>query len=165
MVLADGEGFGAGAHVTTEMALAEIFRLEHGTALDVGCGAGLLSLAWALLGKGRVRGIDVDTRAVAQARRSAHLNPGVEIEFAIAEIGRLRHDLDVDVLLANLPRPGHDALLGHDLRPRALLVTGMGRRDTDEVCEAWRARDLRTHAASRRGRWHLRVLKAEAAPE
>lgn len=162
LVLAAGEAFGAHQHDTTRMALAGIPDLPDGAAMDVGCGAGLLALAWAALGKGPVTGIDIDAAAIAQARDSAErTETRSQVDFERTEIGRLDPALLASsVLLANLPSPGHHALLAHEVRPPALLLAGVARDEARSLLSAWRERGLHPRGASRSGRRELWVLRS-----
>ena len=71
-----GIAFGSGSHATTRMCLE---ALEHWaapgkTALDLGCGSGILGIAALLLDCAQVRGCDIDPKAPDAARRNAALN-------------------------------------------------------------------------------------------
>ena len=67
-----GMAFGTASHPTTRMCLELV---EHhvragSTVLDVGCGTGILAIAAAKLGAGRVQAIDIDSGAIQVARRN-----------------------------------------------------------------------------------------------
>jgi methylase of polypeptide subunit release factors len=86
--------------------------------LDIGTGSGVLAVLAAKAG-GRVEATDTDPRAIAAARRNAHLN-GVEIGFRLGSLFAGLPDR-YDVILANLPNeivpPAHLAGLdGADAR-------------------------------------------------
>jgi len=111
LVQAAGGGFGPGDHPTTVMCLSALDQLPSGDAIDVGCGSGLLTQAWARLGRGRVLAIDLDPLAVSQTRASAHL-AGVEamVETRRQAIETLRPAALANVtLLANIPAAAHHA--------------------------------------------------------
>ncbi|MEQ1566909.1 MAG: 50S ribosomal protein L11 methyltransferase [Myxococcota bacterium] len=76
LVIEPGQGFGTGLHPSTRMALRLLLGAAPaagGTALDVGCGSGVLALAAARLGLDAY-GIDVEASAVRDAERNAALN-------------------------------------------------------------------------------------------
>ncbi len=71
-----GPAFGTGAHPTTQLCLRALERhLKPGIALlDLGAGSGILSIAAAKLGAGRVLALDTDPEAVRVARGNVHHN-------------------------------------------------------------------------------------------
>jgi ribosomal protein L11 methyltransferase len=164
--LAAGDGFGAFAHETTALALGLLGALPDGPALDAGCGAGLLGIAWAASGKGHAECVDVDPAAVAQARASVRLSgQGERAQVARREIATLgAADLRGRVVLANLPAPGHEALLGVRARPRAALLAGARRHELRAIVGEWWARGYRPRAASRSGRWEAWVVLYDRTP-
>jgi len=162
LVESPGEGFGPLAHPSTDACLSLMSVLPAGAAVDVGCGSGLLTQAWAAMDYGPVRGIDVDPHAVAHARRTlaaAGRSAGVRIDRAA--IATLPADaLEGRVLLANLPPVAHSALVGRMRRPpRAALVAGMRRGDTAAVLDGYAELGLRPVAARIFGRWTAWVLE------
>jgi ribosomal protein L11 methyltransferase len=71
-----GMAFGTGQHPTTAMCLAELERLVFpgSRVLDLGCGSGILGIAAALHGAGRVVALDTDPLAVKAAAENAEAN-------------------------------------------------------------------------------------------
>jgi len=112
-----GQGFGTGHHPTTRAVLDELVAVAPAcrTALDVGCGSGILALAAARLGLS-ARGLDVDPDAVAEARRNAERN-GLPVAFATTPVAELA--AGADLVLANL----HAEVLG-PLAPELARLTG-----------------------------------------
>lgn len=163
VVQVPGPAFGGADHATTLMCLAALPMLPPAPGLDVGCGAGLLALAWARLSGLPVQAVDLDPDAVRQTRASAACcGPHVRVH---ARRGAVEH-LDPGVaagrvLLANLPAPAHRALLGRlDTAPRAAVLSGLRPAEADDVLTAWRRRGLRLRRRSRRGRFECLVLGA-----
>jgi ribosomal protein L11 methyltransferase len=119
VVIDPGRAFGTGAHPTTRLCLELVHELPRGSALDVGCGSGVLAIAAAKLGFRPVRAVDSDPIAVEAARRNANTNRA-DVEVAVADA--LSDSLPTaDVVLANISLAAIEALA-----PRvdcAVLVT------------------------------------------
>jgi ribosomal protein L11 methyltransferase len=118
-----GMAFGTGLHPTTQMclvALEELIRPEA-TVLDLGTGSGILAIAAARLGAGRVLAVDNDPVAVKTARGNVVIN-GVQeavsvVGGSLADVPGRYHLVVVNILakvivemmqegLANRVRPG-----------------------------------------------------------
>ena len=99
--LEPGRVFGDGAHPTTRMALAEVVArvAPGGSVLDVGCGSGVLAVAAARLGAGRVVAVDVDPDAVAVTLANAARN-GVAVEVSCTPVAEVPGRFDL--VVANL---------------------------------------------------------------
>jgi ribosomal protein L11 methyltransferase len=73
-----GMAFGSGAHPSTRLCLRALLRylrtLRSATVVDVGTGSGILAIAAARLGAGRVWARDVDPVAVVVARQNVLAN-------------------------------------------------------------------------------------------
>ncbi|MCB9687212.1 MAG: 50S ribosomal protein L11 methyltransferase [Alphaproteobacteria bacterium] len=100
LIVEPGQGFGTGEHPTTVQALRAVDALADGrrTALDVGCGSGILAIAAARLGLS-ARGIDVEEPAIRDAIRNAEAN-GVVVAFDTTPVAELTDP--ADLVLANL---------------------------------------------------------------
>src|SRR5205814_10292068 len=68
-----GLAFGTGSHPTTRLVLEFLDRTMRGgeRVLDYGCGSGILAIAAAKLGAGRVDAVDVDPTAIGVTRDNA----------------------------------------------------------------------------------------------
>lgn len=80
-----GMAFGTGTHPTTRMcvALIEQYLKKNDAFLDVGTGSGILMIAAAKLGAGKIWGIDNDAAAVDIARQNLIQNQIPESAFKI----------------------------------------------------------------------------------
>ncbi|MDR0519103.1 MAG: 50S ribosomal protein L11 methyltransferase [Clostridiales Family XIII bacterium] len=101
-----GMAFGTGTHETTAMCLAELERTLRPSmsVLDIGAGSGILSIAAAMLGAGRVTAVEYDADAAASAAGNLALN-GVEgrVELIEGDIRELAEKLGrYDIVAANL---------------------------------------------------------------
>lgn len=99
LVIEPGSGFGTGDHPTTRQALLLFQQLDMPatTALDIGCGSGILALAAARAGW-TVHGTDIEEPALANARRNAEMN-GLVATFDTAQPHALA---PADLVFANL---------------------------------------------------------------
>lgn len=139
LVIVPGEGFGTVPHPTTAMCLAAIDTAPSAPAWDLGCGAGLLSQAWATRHRCPVHAVEVEPHAAAQARASfaaAGLADVVTLHHRTAE--QLAPTVGGRVMLANLPPIAHRSIAPHITgRPRWVVVSGMRERDRAQVCDLY----------------------------
>lgn len=105
-----GWSFGTGGHETTRLcikAIEELFRQSKlNRVLDIGCGSGILSIVSSLLGAEKVKGIDLDSSIVDEARSNALANShsGL-IEFSIESLSDLKdkyHLVTANILLKTI---------------------------------------------------------------
>ncbi|MCL2213526.1 MAG: 50S ribosomal protein L11 methyltransferase [Oscillospiraceae bacterium] len=83
-----GMAFGTGTHESTRLALLLLERhMQVGMdMLDIGTGSGILAIAAAKLGAGRVVGCDIDPQAVKAAAGNARANGESGIHFTTADL-------------------------------------------------------------------------------
>lgn len=100
-----GMAFGTGTHQTTRLCIRALEKsfTDASSAprmvLDVGIGSGILSIAAAKLGARRVTGIDVDQRAIDNARKNIRINRmGRRIRVKKTTITHIREQFDVVVV-------------------------------------------------------------------
>jgi ribosomal protein L11 methyltransferase len=100
VTLDPGLAFGTGSHPTTRLVLRFLERCVAGgeRVLDYGCGSGILAIAAAKLGAGRVSATDIDPGAVETANANAVANR-VALDLSVPQ------DLDpglFDIVVANI---------------------------------------------------------------
>jgi len=95
-----GLAFGTGSHPTTRLCLEWLHETLGGgeTVLDYGCGSGILAIAAAKFGAGRVVGVDVDPQAVRASESNARQN---DVAAVFVEPGALPPAAN-DVVVANI---------------------------------------------------------------
>jgi ribosomal protein L11 methyltransferase len=135
-----GLAFGTGSHPTTRLCLRWLDdQLAGGeTLLDYGCGSGILAIAAAKLGAGRVDGVDIDAQAVTASRDNAALNE-VAAHFCLpGELAPGQYDIVVANILTN-PLKGMAPLLAGRVRAGGRLVlSGILAEQADEVMAVYR---------------------------
>lgn len=107
VTLDPGMAFGTGTHGTTYTCLAALAEwLRPGMAVcDVGTGSGILAIAAAKLGAGRLVATDNDDLAVRVARENANLNGVADrIDFRVSDL-LAGVDGPFDLILANILAP------------------------------------------------------------
>lgn len=135
LILDPGMAFGTGSHPTTRLCLEWLERnVEPGVSvLDYGCGSGILAIAAARLGAGRVAGVDIDPQAVEAANANAERN-GVGAEFAdSADALAGEYDLVVANILSNPLRVLAPAICAHVRSGGRLALSGILREQAEEI--------------------------------
>jgi ribosomal protein L11 methyltransferase len=139
LVVDPGLAFGTGSHPTTRLCLQWLdTHIEGGERLiDYGCGSGILAIAAAKLGAGRVVGVDIDPQAVAASRENARRN-GVEASFRQADETLLDlADCLVANILANPLRVLAPALSRHVRPGGRIVLSGILADQAQEVKDAY----------------------------
>ncbi len=127
----DGESaWGFGAHPSSSLAISLLLGLYQERApnpqrvLDVGCGAGVLSICCARMGAREVRGIDINPAAPRVAALNAADNDAGSCRFDTTPLAGIAGCYDL--VIANLPSPEIQIELSAPLAARArggLLIT------------------------------------------
>ena len=130
-----GMAFGTGSHPTTRLCLEWLERQVSAdcSVLDYGCGSGILAIAAARLGAGKVAGVDIDPQAVEAANANAERN-GVSALFAdSAEPVAGDYDLVVANILSNPLRVLAPAICAHVRSGGRLALSGILREQAEEI--------------------------------
>lgn len=170
ITLDPGLAFGTGHHPTTRLCLEELERLVRpgDAVLDVGCGAGILSIAAAQLGASRILALDIDAAAIQSTRRNARLS-GVSRRIRVQRGSLpLSPPQQFDVIAANISAKVICLLAPHlrlALAPRGtLLASGILAERRDEVVQRLRDAGLRIASQRQDGDWVALTARAVAAP-
>jgi ribosomal protein L11 methyltransferase len=136
-----GLAFGSGTHATTRMCLRWIATHAQDVSrdtrvLDYGCGSGILAIAAAMHGAGRVDAVDIDPAAWGATRDNARTN---HVDVTVGAPDRV-HGRAYDIVLANIlatPLKLLAPVLGAHLDRRAgsqLVLSGILARQADDMC-------------------------------
>jgi ribosomal protein L11 methyltransferase len=133
IVLNPGMAFGTGLHESTRLCLHALSDYVRGgeTVLDIGTGSGILAIAAAKLGAGRVIAVDNDPLSCAVAGENVRHN-GVQVEVRCADLFEGNSER-ADVIVMNITAPVVARALGParaHLRPAGVLIAS-GFVDTD----------------------------------
>lgn len=154
LILDPGMAFGTGSHPTTRLCLEwlECVVTDQASVLDYGCGSGILAIAAARLGAGRVAGVDIDPHAVLAARANAERN-GVTALFAdsTAPVAG-QYDLVVANILSNPLRVLAPAICAHVRSGGQLALSGILREQAEEIIDIY-AQWLPMQVADTREDW------------
>jgi ribosomal protein L11 methyltransferase len=169
IIIDPGQAFGTGQHQTTRLCLLYLQALADAghlpsSMLDVGCGTGILSLAFLRLGGSLACALDLDPLALEAARHNAALNRQDNLRLSSARLEDI--DQKFPLLCANLTAFELCRLaspLSHALQPSGcLLASGMLNRQKDMVEDAMRSQGLSLQTADSLGEWSGMVFRKEA---
>jgi ribosomal protein L11 methyltransferase len=163
-----GMAFGTGTHPTTRLCLRALEKAFADASyvpravLDVGIGSGILSIAAAKLGARRVVGIDVDQRAIDNARRNIRMNRmGRRIRVKKATISHIGEQFNVAV--ANIDASSIEEmryqLVDRVLPGGTLLLSGLLDGEVDFARRLFSNGPFAPVAVSIEGGWACVVLK------
>jgi ribosomal protein L11 methyltransferase len=131
ITLDPGQAFGTGLHPTTQLSLAAIEELVRpgASVLDIGTGSGILAIAAAKIGAGRVVALDSDPVAVDAARRNVAANrvadKTVVSEGSLAEVTGLYDVVVVNIVLRTILELLKHGLLAHAKPGGHLVLAGI----------------------------------------
>jgi ribosomal protein L11 methyltransferase len=158
LVIPASAAFGTGEHATTAMSLRLLERLsckwEKGWSLaDLGTGSGILALAAKRFGAGRVTGIDLDPRAISIAKANARLNKIDNVDFQLGDVRRWKPGAGWDVIAANLYNELLISVASKLNRSNWLILSGVLRRQEDELLRVLQKDNMEIASVKRRGKW------------
>jgi ribosomal protein L11 methyltransferase len=163
--------FGSGEHATTQGCLRAISALPRGgrprSALDMGCGSGILSFALAKLRHIPVVGVDIDRLSVEIATENARLNRVHKLVRLYAANGyaaaAVRKAGRFDLIVANILARPLARMAPHVRRRLApagqVILSGLLHRQEPMVINAHRAQGLRLVRRYRLGDWSALVMR------
>jgi ribosomal protein L11 methyltransferase len=157
--LEPGSAFGSGYHETTRLItrLLESLTGKIGSFLDIGCGTGILSVAAAKLGAGKVTGYDNDRPSALVAGKNFRGNRCENGMFFCAQLKRSKVSGCFDTVAANLISKvllEHRARIVARVRPGGhLLVSGIGLQNFEAFKRGFSRAPLKCLKVLRGRRW------------
>lgn len=167
LIIEPGRAFGTGHHGSTAGCLEAIERLAipeaPRSAIDLGTGSGILAIALARLGTGRVLAVDDDPDAVAAARGNAARNAVHDrVECLVSDVATLLA-APAPLVVANILATAHRRLAARYgtlvARDGALVLGGILDAETGDVDAALRQVGWRLHDTVRCDGWSTLVFR------
>nr|WP_291315733.1 50S ribosomal protein L11 methyltransferase [Desulfuromonas sp.] len=169
VTLDPGMAFGTGTHGTTRLCLEALDRLFDGAPapqriLDVGTGSGILAIAAAALGAGRVLACDIEEAAVQCARENALRN---RVEDRVEVTGEPLEALEgsFHAVIANILAEENIRLAPELIRRLApggtLILSGILVEKEPEVIEAFSRYGLSGPEVHRQQEWSCILYRQE----
>lgn len=143
ILLDSSMAFGTGDHETTKGCLSAISQLKNmqlSSAIDIGCGSGILSIAaQKLLNIKNMVGTDIDHASVEISKRHAKLNE-CEIEYyGVEEFNANHSNPKFDLVLCNIF--ANDIINLYDyitaMEPKIIVFSGFLLQQADKVAQAY----------------------------
>ncbi len=165
-----GLAFGTGRHESTKGCLRALESMQPyfnvGTALDLGCGSGILGMAASRLWNCRVIGVEIDADAAAAGKDNARFNrlqPQVQvIEGSGLQPRLVSASAPYDLITMNIlatPIIKFAARVSGLIRPGGrLILAGFKMPEEYGVINAYRAQGFRLATRVRVGGWSTLVL-------
>jgi len=165
-----GMAFGTGTHPTTLLCLSileNILSAAPGrnismTALDVGTGSGILTIAAAKLGISHVTAIDIDAEAVRVARENCILN-GVEERVTITTTPITELSGFFDIVLANILAEDLIRMAPYliaRLKPNGFLIlSGILIEKEQMVIDGYANKAISLTEVAREGEWSCLIFR------
>ncbi len=152
LVLDPGRAFGTGYHQSTRLCLELLMqRAREGFApaavLDLGCGSGILGIAWAkrAAAQSELVFVDIDPEAVDTARENVEINALLErSRFAVGGAGALdeRFALVIANIRPEVLDPFAEAIVEHVAPGGELLLSGILNEEGDRLVARYTALGL-----------------------
>jgi ribosomal protein L11 methyltransferase len=134
-----GLAFGTGSHPTTRLCLEWLHETIAGgeSVLDYGCGSGILAIAAAKLGAGRVVGVDLDPQAIRASDSNARQNNASCVFVEPDALPAATNDAVVANILANplillAPALAHRVVAGG-----RIALSGILEEQADSIINAY----------------------------
>jgi ribosomal protein L11 methyltransferase len=166
-----GMAFGTGTHATTRgclTAIDEIGQTERpDSAIDVGCGSGILAIALAAIARRRVVACDNDPVAVQVTEENARINGVAARVIAVQSEGLdndvIRRRAPFDLIVANiLAQPLIDlapSLANSLANGGRIVLSGLLNTQAESVIQAYRPHGLSVQKRLELGDWTTLVLR------
>ena len=158
--------FGAGHHETTSMMIDALMAadLKGKNVLDHGTGTGVLAIFAKRLGAAQVVAVDIDDKAVENARENAALN-GVELEvqhtsdfsFQHSAFSLILANIHRNILLAHMPEYASSLCAGGEL-----WISGFYDEDCPALIEAAGKNGLTHVATFAKNEWRMIKLNRKS---
>lgn len=169
IVIDPGRAFGTGSHATTRLCLELLLELPpEGPVIDLGCGSGVLAIAAAKLGWGRVLALDYDQLAVDATVENAAVN-GVADQVLVKRFDvREEHVPPCRLVLANLLGPlllawAAQLAASDHKRPTQIIASGLLVTEADRISAAFGELGYEERTRLAGGEWAALLMELPVA--
>ncbi len=167
ITLDPGNAFGTGTHETTQLCLKQIEQYVNAgaSALDLGCGSGILAIGAAMLGASPLLAVDIDHDSVVATRENARINAvdgKIVVKQGSLDVVERR---DWDVLIANILAPTliemltQGQLLDYIAPDGVLILSGILGVQSADLQQAIHQAGGILHAEFTQGDWIAQIVK------
>jgi ribosomal protein L11 methyltransferase len=162
LIINPGQAFGTGQHATTQLCLQYLANQTElpPAMLDVGCGTGILAIAYLKLGGKRATAIDIDPLALEAAHHNATLNAIHDLQLSPTPLAELSGQFPL--IAANLTAldliNSAEQLSSHLQAGGSLLCSGILSPQVHAVVETFNRCHLTLTAQDHLDEWASLVL-------
>jgi ribosomal protein L11 methyltransferase len=162
-----GMAFGTGTHETTKMCaeLIERYVKKGDSAIDIGCGTGILSVIAAKLGAKEITAVDIDELAVKITKENCIINGVDNIVKAytgsLREIDPVKTDIVFANIIANVIIDLADTLRYYLKKDGYFITSGIIKERKQEVIETYLGKGFSQEVILEMGEWVAIVFKCQ----
>lgn len=162
-----GMAFGTGTHETTRMCaeLIERYVKKGDSAIDIGCGTGILSVIAAKMGAKGITAVDIDELAVKITKENCRINGVDNIVNAytgvLQDIDQVKTDIVFANIIANVIIDLADTLRYYIKEGGYFITSGIIKERKQEVIETYLAKGFSQEVILEMGEWVAIAFKCQ----
>jgi len=164
-----GMAFGTGTHETTMMCsqLLEKYLKKGDTALDLGCGTGILAIIAHKLGAKDITAVDIDEVAVKVARENCKLNNVISginiIKGVLKDVKPVKYDIVIANIIASVIVDISDLMPYYVSTEGYFLTSGIIKERKQDVLDAYTSKGFKVEEILEMGEWVAIAFKCQGS--